>query len=41
MGQAGVGPFNAKNDPSSAYIGVYQFQEDNSYKFVKSVFGQS
>lgn len=41
VGQAGVGPFNAKNDPSSAYIGVYQFQEDNSYKFVKSVFGQS
>jgi ABC-type branched-subunit amino acid transport system substrate-binding protein len=40
-GQAGVGPFNAKNDPSSAYIGVYQFQDDNSYKFVKSVFGQS
>ena len=40
-GQAGVGPFNAKNDPSSAYIGVYQYQTDNSYKFMKSVFGQS
>jgi branched-chain amino acid transport system substrate-binding protein len=40
-GQAGVGPFNAKNDPSSAYIGVYQFQADNTYKFMKSVFGQS
>ncbi len=40
-GQAGVGPFNAKNDPSSAYIGVYQYQDDNSYKFMKSVFGES
>jgi ABC-type branched-subunit amino acid transport system substrate-binding protein len=40
-GQAGVGPFNAKNDPSSAYIGVYQYQDDNSYKFMKSLFGES
>ena len=40
-GQAGVGPFNAKNDPSSAYIGVYQYQDDSSYKFMKSVFGES
>ena len=40
-GQAGVGPLNAKNDPSSAYIGVYQYQDDNSYKFMKSVFGES
>lgn len=40
-GQAGVGKFNDKNDPSSAYIGVYQYQADNSYKFMKSVFGES
>jgi len=40
-GQAGAGSFNAKNDPSSAYIGVYQYQDDNSYKFMKSVFGES
>ena len=40
-GQAGVGPFNAKNDPSSACPGVYGYQDDNSYTFMKSVFGES
>lgn len=29
-GQAGVGPFDAKNDPSSACRGVYEYQDDNS-----------
>ncbi len=38
--QSGVGPFNADNDPSSAYIGVYQFGEDNTYTFSKSEFGE-
>ncbi|MCI1223792.1 MAG: ABC transporter substrate-binding protein [Bifidobacterium subtile] len=28
-GQSGVGPFNKKNDPSSAYIGIYAFDGDN------------
>ncbi|MBX9245050.1 ABC transporter substrate-binding protein [Actinotalea ferrariae] len=38
--QSGVGPFNGDNDPSSAYIGVYQFGEDNTYTFSKSEFGE-
>lgn len=38
--QSGVGPFNEDNDPSSAYIGVYQFGEDNTYTFSKSEFGE-
>ena len=38
--QSGVGPFNADNDPSSAYIGVYVFGADNKYTFAKSEFGE-
>lgn len=38
--QSGVGPFNADNDPSSAFIGVYQFNDDNTYTFLKSEFGE-
>jgi branched-chain amino acid transport system substrate-binding protein len=38
--QSGVGPFNADNDPSSAYIGVYTFGADNKYVFTKSEFGE-
>jgi branched-chain amino acid transport system substrate-binding protein len=41
IGQAGAGPFNDANDPSSAYIGVYKYGEDNSYTFIKSVFGEA
>jgi branched-chain amino acid transport system substrate-binding protein len=37
---SGVGPFNEDNDPSSAFIGVYQFNEDNTYTFSKSEFGE-
>jgi len=37
---SGVGPFNADNDPSSAYIGVYTFGADNKYTFTKSEFGE-
>ena len=37
---SGVGPFNADNDPSSAFIGVYTFNEDNTYTFSKSEFGE-
>ena len=29
QGQTGIGPFNKNNDPSSANIGVYTF--DNTY----------
>jgi branched-chain amino acid transport system substrate-binding protein len=38
-GQAGVGPFNADNDPSSAFIGVYKFGADNKNVWVKAVEG--
>ncbi|HCX84637.1 MAG TPA: ABC transporter substrate-binding protein [Micrococcales bacterium] len=37
---SGVGPFNEANDPSSAFIGVYQFGEDNTYTFVRSEEGE-
>ncbi|GAA3822705.1 ABC transporter substrate-binding protein [Cellulomonas soli] len=38
-GQAGIGPFNADNDPSSAFIGVYKFGADNKNVWVKAVEG--
>ncbi|WP_062388783.1 ABC transporter substrate-binding protein [Demequina iriomotensis] len=37
---SGVGPFNDKNDPSSAYIGVYQYGDDNTYSLLDTVFGE-
>lgn len=39
-GQAGVGPFNADNDPSSAFIGVYKYGADNKNVWVKAVEGK-
>lgn len=39
-GQAGIGPFNAKNDPSSAFIGVYKYAADNTVSWVKAVEGK-
>ncbi len=38
---SGAGPFNANNDPSSAFIGIYQYSEDNTYKWVKAVEGEA
>lgn len=38
-GQAGVGPFNEDNDPSSAFIGVYKYGADNKNVWVKAVEG--
>ena len=35
----GVGPFNADNDPSSAFIGVYKYGNDNKNVWVKAVEG--
>ncbi len=40
-GQAGAGPFNDKNDPSSAFIGVYKYGADNKNTWVKAVEGKS
>lgn len=38
---SGAGPFNDKNDPSSAFIGIYKYAEDNSYAWVKAVEGKA
>ena len=40
QGQSGVGPFNSKNDPSSAYIGVYRFDSNNKPVFDHSEKGR-
>jgi len=37
---SGAGSFNAANDPSSAYIGVYEYGEDNTYSLLTSVYGE-
>ncbi|KGM14461.1 ABC transporter substrate-binding protein [Cellulomonas bogoriensis] len=37
---SGVGPFADNNDPSSAYVGIYRYEDDNSYTWVKAVFGE-
>ncbi|GEL44941.1 amino acid ABC transporter substrate-binding protein [Cellulomonas hominis] len=39
VGQSGIGPFNEDNDPSSAFIGVYQYGADNKNVWVKAVEG--
>ncbi|GIG54481.1 ABC transporter substrate-binding protein [Demequina activiva] len=37
---SGVGPFNEDNDPSSAYVGVYEYGDDNIQTWVEAVFGE-
>ncbi|WP_062134117.1 ABC transporter substrate-binding protein [Demequina aestuarii] len=37
---SGVGPFNDENDPSSAYVGVYEYDESNVQTWVEAVFGE-
>lgn len=37
---SGVGPFNDQNDPSSAYVGVYEYDETNVQTWVEAVFGE-
>lgn len=39
VGQAGIGPFNADNDPSSAFIGVYKYGSDNKNAWQQAVEG--
>lgn len=41
VGKSGTGPLNAKNDPSSAFIGIYEYGDDNTYAYVKSVEGKA
>ncbi|MFT4051711.1 MAG: ABC transporter substrate-binding protein [Microbacterium sp.] len=40
-GISGIGPFNELNDPSSAFIGIYEFDEDNIPVWVSAVEGAS
>lgn len=40
-GYAGTGPFNDKNDPSSAFIGIFKFDKDNKPVWQSAVEGQS
>lgn len=37
---SGSGPFNDDNDPSSAYIGVYEYGDDNVPVWIEAVFGE-
>ena len=36
----GSGPLNEQNDPSSAYIGVYSYDANNTQNWVEAVFGE-
>jgi branched-chain amino acid transport system substrate-binding protein len=40
-GPSGIGPINDKNDPSSAFIGIYQFDADNKPVLTSTVEGSS
>ena len=37
---SGVGPFNEKNDPSSAFVGVYKYDAENVPVWQKAEFGE-
>jgi branched-chain amino acid transport system substrate-binding protein len=39
-GQSGPVTFSEAGDPTEAYIGIYQYQDDNKYTAVKEEFGQ-
>lgn len=38
-GPSGIGPFDDENDPSSAFVGIYQFDGENNISLVDSVEG--
>lgn len=40
QGVSGIGPLNADNDPSSAFIGVYEYDGDNKNIWTKVVEGE-
>lgn len=40
-GPSGIGPINDKNDPSSAFIGIYTFDENNKNQLTNSVEGST
>lgn len=37
---SGVGPINENNDPSSAFVGVYRYDENNVQNWVAEVYGE-
>jgi len=41
QGPSSVGPFNAKNDPSSAFIGIYKYNDVNVPVWASAVEGKS
>jgi neutral amino acid transport system substrate-binding protein len=41
QGPSGIGPLNDKHDPSSAFIGIYQYNGDNAPELIDSVEGVS
>ncbi len=40
-GPSGIGPINDKNDPSSAFVGIYSFNADNAPELSSTVEGSS
>ncbi|MBO1750301.1 ABC transporter substrate-binding protein [Actinotalea sp. BY-33] len=40
VGQSGVGPFNEDNDPSSAFIGIYEYDAENAITWTEAIFGE-
>jgi branched-chain amino acid transport system substrate-binding protein len=38
-GPSGIGPIDSENDPSSAFIGIYQYGDDNTYTLETTVEG--
>lgn len=41
VGPSGIGPINDKNDPSSAFVGIYRFNADNKNEIASVVEGSS
>ena len=39
-GQSGPVTFSDAGDPTEAYIGIYEYQDDNTYSAVKEEFGK-
>lgn len=40
-GPSGSGPFNEDNDPESGLVGIYSYNEDNTYTLTTTIEGQS
>ncbi|MDP3894919.1 ABC transporter substrate-binding protein [Nocardioides sp.] len=38
-GPSGIGPFDDENDPSSAFVGIYQYDNENNLELVDTVEG--